>query len=201
MIKRNLLVLGLATLLSACGFHLRGTGTNEMAVKEIDLKARDAYGQTVKDLRAALERSGVAVVSGAPYTLNLIQESEDSRSATYTGSSRTAEYELSLRVDYTITGDQQRVLLDDHMDVQKVYVHDSNNLTGSDQESSRVRTEMRRELIQRMMLRLSRLTPAELQKRQAEVNAKAEADAAAEAEAQRIRDQTPQQSPMELPAQ
>lgn len=201
MIKRNLLVLGLATLLSACGFHLRGTGTNEMAVKEIDLKARDAYGQTVKDLRAALERSGVAVVSGAPYTLNLIQESEDSRSATYTGSSRTAEYELSLRVDYTITGDQQRVLLDDHMDVQKVYVHDSNNLTGSDQESNRVRTEMRRELIQRMMLRLSRLTPAELQKRQAEVNAKAEADAAAEAEAQRIRDQTPQQSPMELPAQ
>ena len=28
MIKRNLLVMGLAVLLSACGFQLRGTGTN-----------------------------------------------------------------------------------------------------------------------------------------------------------------------------
>jgi LPS-assembly lipoprotein len=201
MIKRNLLVLGLATLLSACGFHLRGTGTNEMAIKELDVKARDAYGQTVNDLRAALERSGVKVVGGAPYALNLTRETEDNRSATYTGSARSAEIEMSLRVDYTITGDQQRVLVDDHMDVQKVYVHDSNNLTGSDQESNRVRTEMRRELIQRMMLRLAQLTPADLQKRQAEVDAKAQADAAAEAQAQRIRDETPQQSPMQLPAQ
>ncbi|WP_040261594.1 LPS-assembly lipoprotein LptE [Pseudomonas massiliensis] len=201
MIKRNLLVLGLAALLSACGFHLRGTGTNEMAIKELDLKARDAYGQTVNDLRASLERSGVKVVSGAPYALNLTSETLDNRNATYSGSARSSEIQLNLRVDYTITGDQQRVLLDDHMDVQKVYVHDNNNLTGSDQEASRVQTEMRRELVQRMMLRLAQLTPAELEKRQAQADAKAQAEAAAEAEAQRIRDQTPQQSPLEVPAQ
>ena len=40
MIKRNLLVMGLAVMLSACGFHLRGTGTNELAIKELDLTAR-----------------------------------------------------------------------------------------------------------------------------------------------------------------
>lgn len=201
MIKRNLLVLGLATLLSACGFHLRGTGTEEIGIKEMDVKARDAYGSTITDLRSALERSGVKVVAGAPYTLNLTNETEDTRSATYTGSARTSEVELSVRLNYTITGDQKRVLLDDHMDVQRIYVHDSNNLTGSDQEASRVRTEMRRELVQRMMLRLSQLSPAELQKRQADADARAAADAAAEAEAQRIRDETPQQSPMQLPAQ
>lgn len=199
MIVRNLLVLGLATLLSACGFQLRGTGTNEMGIKELNVKARDAYGTTITDLRAALERSGVQVVAGAPYTLTLTDEQEENRSATYSGSARTSEVEMTLRVDYTITGSQERVLLDDHMDVQKIYVHDSNNLTGSDQEATRVRTEMRRELIQRMMLRLSQLTPAELQKRQAQADAKADADAAAEAEAQRIRDETPQQSPMEIP--
>ncbi|WP_263264813.1 LPS assembly lipoprotein LptE [Pseudomonas sp. RIT-PI-S] len=201
MIKRNLLVLGLATLLSACGFHLRGTGTNEMGIKELDIKARDAYGQTVNDLRSALERSGVKVVAGAPYTLNLTKEDENQRSATYTGSARSSEIELSLRLDYTITGDQQRVLIGDHMDVQKIYVHDSNNLAGSDQESARVRSEMHRELIQRMMLSLSRITPAQLEQLQAQADAKARADAAAEAEAQRIRDETPQQSPVEVPAQ
>jgi len=33
MIKRNLLVMGLAVLLSACGFQLRGTGTTELAIQ------------------------------------------------------------------------------------------------------------------------------------------------------------------------
>ena len=47
MIKRNLLVMGLAVLLSACGFQLRGTGTNELAIKELDLSARNAYGEVV----------------------------------------------------------------------------------------------------------------------------------------------------------
>nr|BFE93894.1 hypothetical protein GCM10020185_44300 [Pseudomonas brassicacearum subsp. brassicacearum] len=56
MIKRNLLVVGLAVLLSACGFQLRGTGTTELAIKELDLSARDAFGDTVKMLRDTLEK-------------------------------------------------------------------------------------------------------------------------------------------------
>jgi LPS-assembly lipoprotein len=55
MIKRNLLVMGLAVLLSACGFQLRGTGTNELTIKELDLSARNAYGETVTQLRQVLE--------------------------------------------------------------------------------------------------------------------------------------------------
>ena len=44
MIKRNLLVIGLAVMLSACGFQLRGTGSTELSVKEMDVSARNAYG-------------------------------------------------------------------------------------------------------------------------------------------------------------
>ena len=54
MIKRNLLVMGLAVLLSACGFQLRGTGTNELTIKELDVSARNAYGETVVQLRDTL---------------------------------------------------------------------------------------------------------------------------------------------------
>jgi LPS-assembly lipoprotein len=38
MMKRNLLVIGLAGLLSACGFQLRGTGDVQFALKELDVK-------------------------------------------------------------------------------------------------------------------------------------------------------------------
>lgn len=66
MIKRNLLVMGLAVMLSACGFQLRGTGTNELSIKELNLSARNQYGPTVMQLRRALESSGVKLYASAP---------------------------------------------------------------------------------------------------------------------------------------
>lgn len=163
MIKRNLLVVGLAVLLSACGFQLRGTGTTELAITELDLSARDAYGDTVKLLRDTLENSGVKVYSGAPYKLVLAREQQSQRSLSYAGAGRSAEYELNNVLSYEIRGQNDLVLLDDKLQVQKVYLHDGNNITGSDQESSEVRDEMRRDLVQRMMLRLQQLSPAQLE--------------------------------------
>ena len=77
MIKRNLLVMGLAVMLSACGFQLRGTGTSELAIKELDVSARNAYGETVTQLRQVLQRSGVDVHTGAPYRLVLTDKPLD----------------------------------------------------------------------------------------------------------------------------
>ena len=196
MIKRNLLVMGLAVLLSACGFQLRGTGTTELAIKELDVSARNAYGDTVKQLRSALESSGVKVYTGAPYKLVLTNEQETQHAATYTGGSRSAEYELTTVLNYSIQGLNDAELLNDKLEVRKVYVYDGNNVTGSGQEAGIVRKEMRRDLVQNMMVRLQQLSPARLE----ELQQKADERARAAAERQRIMDATPQQSPMEAPA-
>ncbi|WP_434655437.1 hypothetical protein J3P96_03825 [Pseudomonas sp. R3-56] len=201
MIKRNLLVMGLAVLLSACGFQLRGTGTTELAIKELDLSARDAYGDTVKMLRQTLENSGVKVYSGAPYKLVLASEQQSQRSLSYAGAGRSAEYELTNVLNYEIRGNNGLSLLDDKLQVQKVYLHDGNNITGSDQESVEVRGEMRRELVQRMMLRLQQLSPAQLDQLQQTADARAKAEAEALEAARKAEAETPQQSPLQIPAQ
>lgn len=201
MIKRNLLVMGLAVLLSACGFQLRGTGTTELAIKELDLSARDAYGDTVKMLRQTLENSGVKVYSGAPYKLVLASEQQSQRSLSYAGAGRSAEYELTNVLNYEIRGHNDLSLLDDKLQVQKVYLHDGNNITGSDQESVEVRGEMRRELVQRMMLRLQQLSPAQLDQLQQTADARAKAEAEALEAARKAEAETPQQSPLQIPAQ
>lgn len=198
MIKRNLLVVGAAVLLSACGFQLRGTGTNELSIKEMNVTARDAYGPTVVQLRRSLENSGVRVGAGAPYTLDLIDERASQRTASYSGSARSAEYELTSALQYEIRGQNNLALLDDKIEVQKTYVHDGNNLTGSDQEADQVRREMRNELVQRMMLRLQQITPAELDQLQVAAAARAKAEADAAEAAQRAIDATPQQSPIQI---
>lgn len=200
MMKRNMLVIGLATLLSACGFQLRGTGDADFAIKDIDLQARNAYGDTLKQLRQQLENSGVKVHNGAPYRLFLANEQEVQRTASRTSSSRSAEYELSTRLDYEIRGSKNLLLLQDKLEVQSVYVHDGNNLTGSTQESNLLRQEMRRELVQQLSVRLQLLTPAQLEQLQQEAEARAQAEAEAAAAARRAaQDSAPQQSPIQLP--
>ncbi|AVE08238.1 LPS assembly lipoprotein LptE [Pseudomonas sp. R11F] len=201
MIKRNLLVMGLAVLLSACGFQLRGTGTNELSLKELDVSARNAYGETVKQLRQTLENSGVHVYEGATYKLNLIDEQETQRNLSYASAGRASDIELNTKVVYELRGRDQLPLMGDKVEVQKVVSHDGNNLVGSDSEIIQVRKEMRRELIQRLMVRLQQLTPEKLAALQQTADNKAKADADALKAAQEYEDNTPKQSPVEVPAE
>ena len=186
----GLLLVMMATLLSACGFQLRGTGSDAFALRELDLKARNAYGDTVKDVRRTLENSGVRVHGGAPYQLVLVSEGQKQRTASYTSAARSAEFELTASLAYEIRGDKL-LLLSDMVETQKSYVHDSNNLAGTDQEAERVRAEMRRELVQQLVLRLQQLTPEQLAQLQETARAKAEAEAQAAAAARQAAPATP----------
>ncbi|MFG0581946.1 MULTISPECIES: LPS assembly lipoprotein LptE [unclassified Pseudomonas] len=203
MMKRNLLIIGLAGLLSACGFQLRGTGDAQFALKELDVSARNAYGETVQELREVLENNDVNVHPGAPYKLVLVRESENRRTASFSGGARSAEYELTLTLDYEIRGTRNLLLSNSQVEVQNYYMQDDNNLTGSDQEALQLRNELRRELIQQLSLRLQQITPAQLDQLQqaAEARAKAEAEALEAARNARESQVAPQQSPIELPAQ
>ncbi|QQD52769.1 hypothetical protein MHB_0021870 [Pseudomonas fluorescens BBc6R8] len=201
MIKRNLLVMGLAVLLSACGFQLRGTGTTELAIKELDVTARNSYGETVQQLRQVLENSGVKVYSGATYKLNLVDEKEEQRNLSYASAGRASDIELSTTLFFEIQGHDHLPLMGDKIQIQKVVSHDGNNLVGSDSETIQVRKEMRRELVQRMVLRLQLITPEQLDKLQQTADAKAKADADALKAAQEYEDSQPKQSPVEVPVE
>ncbi|MFP3516961.1 LPS assembly lipoprotein LptE [Pseudomonas sp. SIMBA_077] len=201
MIKRNLLVIGLAVLLSACGFHLRGTGVNQMTITELGVGARNAYGDTVRELRQELEQSGVKVTDNAPYKIFLSREQEDQRSASYTGTGSTAEYELSKVLTYQIIGENNLTLLENKLEVHKIYLQNTGNIAGSTQEASMVRKEMTRDLVQQVMLRLEQLTPARLAELQAVADEKARAEAEALEAQRKAEAETPQQSPLELPNQ
>ncbi|MGE1152195.1 LPS assembly lipoprotein LptE [Pseudomonas kitaguniensis] len=201
MIKRNLLVMGLAVLLSACGFQLRGTGTNELTLKELDVSARNAYGETVTQLRQTLENSGVRVYTGATYKLNLVDEKDTQRNLSYASAGRASDIELTSELNFEVQGRDHLPLMGDKIQVQKVVSHDGNNLVGSDSEITQVRKEMRRELIQRLMLRLQLLTPQQLEVLQRTADNKAKADADALKAAQEYEDNTPKQSPAEVPVE
>ncbi|MCP1626671.1 LPS-assembly lipoprotein LptE [Pseudomonas nitroreducens] len=198
-ILTSLALIGLASVLSACGFQLRGLGDTNFALKEIDVSARNAYGETVTQLKQLLEGSGVKVISRAPYHLILAREDVTQRSVSYTSSARSAENELTNTLDYEIRGTDNLLLLASQVQVRKVYVQDENNLIGSDQEAAQIREEMRRDLVRQMAMRLQMITPAQLNDLQAKAEAKAKAEADAMKAADEAAKSQPQQSPIEFP--
>jgi LPS-assembly lipoprotein len=203
MMKRNLLVIGLAVLLSACGFQLRGTGSHEFALTELSVSGRDAYGESVQQVSKALENNGVKVYPGAQYKLVLARESEKRRSASYTSNGRNSEYELTMGIEYEIRGANNLLLTSNELEVQNYYQQDSNNLIGSDQQATQLRSEMRSDLIQQLVMRLSLITPEQLDQLEQTAVARARAEADAEEVARKAREAqvAPQQSPIELPRQ
>ncbi len=102
---------------------------------------------------------------------------------------------------FQIQGHDQLPLISDKLQVQKVVTHDGNNLVGSDTEVNQVRNEMRRDLVQRMVLRLQMISPAQLDALQQTADAKAKADAEALKAAQDYENSIPKQSPVEVPAE
>lgn len=182
MPHRFLLIVATALLLGACGFQLRGTGDGEaFALRELDLRAEDRYGDASRQLRTLLENRGVRVHPGAPYQLVLLEERVDQRTASFTSGARSAEYELTAALDYQIRS-RQHPLLENRLETQKVVAHDQNNLIGSEQERQQQLEEMRRDLLQQLVRRLQVLSPAELERLDAQTTAKAQAEQRAASE-------------------
>jgi LPS-assembly lipoprotein len=143
----------------------------------------------------------VHVYTGATYKLFLANEKETQRNLSYASAGRASDVELSTVLSFEIQGRDHLPLMNDDIQVQKIVSHDGNNLVGSDSEIIQVRKEMRRELVQRMVLRLSLLTPQQLETLQQRADDKAKADADALKAAKEYEDNTPKQSPVEVPVE
>lgn len=179
MIKRNLLLLGLSALISACGFQLRGTGDMHFGLKEIGLTARNAYGETIKLTRKGLENSGVSVTDEAPYTLALTREDQTSRTVGYTSKAQGAETEISKTLDYQILGKNNQPLLSNQIEVQRSYTTDENNIAGAGESRIQLDSEMNTAMVQQLLGRIQMVTPQQLDALQAKADATAKAQAEA----------------------
>ncbi|MCY1556782.1 LPS-assembly lipoprotein LptE [compost metagenome] len=129
----------------------------------------------------------------------LSNEQETQRTASYTSSARSAEYELTTTLDYEIRGAKNLLLTSNQLEVQNFYAQDGNNLISSDQEAAQLRAEMRQDLVQQLVQRLQLMTPAQLDQLQQTAEAKAKAEADALEAARQSEAAQPQQSPLQLP--
>lgn len=101
---RLTLVLLIASLLSGCGFHLRGDYLVPEEVGKMSVTSFDDYAQFTRNVKTQLRRNGIEIVPPAAdiSNLHLISESIGERTLSIYQNSRAAEKELTLRARYRV---------------------------------------------------------------------------------------------------
>ena len=150
---RNLLcLLCITALISACGFHLRGNIELSESWKTVRLITANPNGDLGRELATALKVMGVELNDNADIILKLGSEQFRRRSVSVGTGARANRYELELTTRVSISERSGTVLMESsELNVLKLMNHDPNNVVGEEEEIRLLRSEMRTELVQRIL--------------------------------------------------
>jgi LPS-assembly lipoprotein len=157
--RRTICVLLAALLLTSCGFHLRSWQL-QGNYDAVELSSAGQHS-VARALRSALRQTGVPLITAATraefadakvLVVELLDSTEDLRTASVSGSARTAEYELSLRLRYAVRrGAGDYLAKPTWARAARVYRLDRGNLVGSNEEQALLRRELQADLVQQVM--------------------------------------------------
>lgn len=154
-------ILLLALTLSACGFHLRGQVNLPPEMARTHIQGLGQYSDLGRDLRRLLEGSGTEVVESAEQAtaiLDVVDNQAFRRVLSVQGGGKVQEYELIQRLVFSVRTTDGRVLLEpQRLELAREYLYDRNDPLASGSQEAEIRTEMRRDIAQLVMLRLQAL--------------------------------------------
>lgn len=161
-LPRSLQLLALSvlalTLVTACGFQLRGDYQIPQQLQEVSLQA-PARSELASKLEAELRRYEITISERSDDIthIELLQDSLDRRVLSLLISGQVAEYELIYNAPVRIhlsNGDVE----EHHIQVFRDYQEDPNFALAKTRELELVVTEMREEAVRRLLVLLNRVT-------------------------------------------
>lgn len=161
---RLLLWSALLLALSACGFHLRGSQVQDMALTFKSLYVKSpAETPFVTDLRTALAANKVTVKSApsdAELVLEVVSEQTHKNILSLSGSGRVQEYQLIYRVSLRAY-DNQRIdwLPSKEIMLTRILAYDDAQILAKEQEESQLYRDMRNDAVGQTIRRLNRAKP------------------------------------------
>lgn len=152
--RRVVLLLALALLAAGCGWRPAGS----LGVAGLEgTRVVDAAGSTrvAYELGRQLALAGVADVDpeGKPRrTLRILSEDFTERPLTITAGARVGEFEILGRVTWELLDPAGEVLIPPRtVSAEALYLRDQTNLLGSREEQRRLESELRDQLVRRIL--------------------------------------------------
>ena len=150
-------VMALAAVIAGCGWHLRGSGTVELTIKQIAVTNQSHDGVLYQQLLIKLRRAGVevvnaAIVSDAP-VLTLYRVTQTRRTMTIVDG-KAQEYELLYRLEYDVQQGKQTLLARQTTEATRVYSYDASEVLAKEREQDRLYRETRSDVINTVLRQL-----------------------------------------------
>lgn len=163
--KKLIIAFIATTMVSACGWHLRGSSSIPLDISSVYVTAEDSYGSLVSTLKQSLASNQVANAensSDAQYTVILSNEQHDRRTVSVGNDALAAEYELSLSVDYVIQdGEGKTLSTKSTASSLRAYDFDRNAVVAKSEEERLILSEMRNNVVQQILRRLRFISQAQ----------------------------------------
>jgi len=157
----RLLLLLTVSLLTACGFHLRGDAG--MPFEKLHLRVADPGTLFIRDLRRSLEASKVVLVGTAEQAdvvLEIASEVPEKQILTLGGTGRVNEFRLTYRVSFRAFDLQQQDWIPaEEIALRRDYSYDDTKVLAKEAEENLLYKSMRSEMVQQIVRRLSRSRP------------------------------------------
>lgn len=152
-------IFALCMLLSACGFHVRGSTPLPAGIHTLYLKTPNAYDEITKILKQALIKHDITLVSNtnqAPYTLVIEQEVQHREATTVSASTELVQYTLYYKLRYSVAKQNGQVVLGPtEINLQNRYASNTNQIMGSSAEEIQLYRQMRFSAVMQLISQLS----------------------------------------------
>ncbi len=155
-------ILGVTCLLAACGFQLRGTGTAGASIpdawRSMHMVTASPNGEFSRAVTSQLAANGVQWAASEQAELSFVLDPErfEQRSLSVNSEARVAEYELTMSSEFSILdSNKKEVMPPTSVTVVKQMENDPRNATGKESEIRMLQGEMRTDLAQQIVRRIS----------------------------------------------
>lgn len=147
----------LATLLSACGFQLRGNFHVPSFLTAVDLRVPAGSQSLATELRLALERKDIAA-NGGDMELEVVSEQLNRQAASVDSRARAAEYILVYTVEFRFNSfDRRRIGPLETLILRRSYQYSDINVVGKNTEEETLLSELRADAAQQIVRQLTAL--------------------------------------------
>jgi LPS-assembly lipoprotein len=159
-VRRGILVLGGAAVLSACGFRLAGSEQLPGVLARPYLTLKDPYTDFSREFERQLKSAGATMQSvraNSTAAIDVTKDLVEQRTLSVSATNIPTEYELTYTVTFAVQGTDKSLLAPQTISLSKDYSFQENVLLAKEHEADILRQQMARDLVAIAMRRLTSL--------------------------------------------
>ena len=149
-------ILALMTVLSACGFQLRGQYALPFASVFVSTPGGSVVATELKRELANIPTKLMATAKDADVQLNIIEDRRDRQILSLSGAGRVREYELKLRVSYQLVDAKGSVFIPtSEIQLSRILSYDDSHIIAKQQEEALLYQDMERDAVGQILRRMT----------------------------------------------